>query len=96
MNENTKLITIILLLVGAFFGDKIIEVVKNNIPEVSTPDVLVSDPSIEYKDLVQPLQQQIITEKVTKMKKLSTPISNFFWRKSQGNMDLKKQVLVTL
>ena len=76
MNENTKLVAIIFLLVGSFFGEQIIEVVKNNIPEVSTPDVLISEPQIEYKNVVQPLQQQITKENVTPHDKVQ--IRDFF------------------
>ena len=76
MNENTKLVAIILLLIGTFFGDQIIGVVKNNIPEVSTPDVLISEPQIEYKNVVQPLQQQITKENVTPYDKVQ--IRDFF------------------
>ncbi|MQF98090.1 MAG: hypothetical protein FI729_00970 [SAR202 cluster bacterium] len=72
MPNTVKLILATILVVAAFFGEQIIEIVKNNVEIVNTPSVNVDEPTLEYKTLVQKVVDMDID------KKDATQISDFF------------------
>ena len=77
MTSNIKIIAIALLLIGAFFGENIVENIQNYIPLANNEKVEIPTPSIEYKTLVQGIQNTKID------KKDANQIRDFFWQLSQ-------------
>ena len=77
MTNNIKIIAIALLLIGAFFGENIVENIQNYIPLADNEKVEIPTPSIEYKTLVQGIQNTKID------KKDANQIRDFFWQLSQ-------------
>ena len=77
MTSNIKIIAIALLLIGAFFGENIVENIQNYIPLVNNEKVEIPTPSIEYKTLVQGIKNTTID------KKDANQIRDFFWQLSQ-------------
>jgi len=55
MSKNLRLILAALLVVIGLFGEKTLEILKDNIDVVNTPSVDISEPSLSYKTLVQPI-----------------------------------------
>jgi len=77
MTSNIKIIAIALLLIGAFFGENIVENIQNYIPLVNNEKVEIPTPSIEYKTLVESIKNTKID------KKDANQIRDFFWQLSQ-------------
>ena len=74
---NFKIILIACLLVGAFFGEDILGDLQNYIPSINNEKVEIPTPSIQYKTLVQGVQNTKID------KKDANQIRDFFWQLSQ-------------
>lgn len=55
------------LVAGALFGEKAIDLVKNNVEIVNDPVVSVDEPSLEYKELVKPITDLDISSDDAKM-----------------------------
>ncbi len=53
MSKYLKLSVAVLLVVGALFGEPIVEFLKDNVEIINTPSVNVDEPSLEYRTLVQ-------------------------------------------
>ena len=53
MSNTVKLILACILTVAALFGEKVVEIIKNNVEIINTPSVNVDEPTLEYKTLVQ-------------------------------------------
>ena len=72
MSKTVKLIFAMLLTVAALFGEQIVDIIKNNVEIINTPAVIVDEPTLEYKTLVQ----NIVAMNVEK--KDAIQISEFF------------------
>ena len=72
MSKAIRAVLAVILVVGAFFGEQIIEVVKNNVEIINTPSVNVPEPDLAYKTLVNPIVAINIESKDAKQ------ISDFF------------------
>lgn len=55
MSDSLRIFLALCLVVGALFGEKVIDAVKNNVEIVNDPVVSVDEPSLEYKELVKPI-----------------------------------------
>lgn len=55
MSDSLRIFLALCLVVGALFGEKVIDTVKNNVEIVNDPVVSVDEPSLEYKELVKPI-----------------------------------------
>lgn len=55
MSDSVRIVLALVLVVAALFGEKIVDVVKNNVEIVNEPTVQVNEPSLENKDLVKPI-----------------------------------------
>ena len=53
MSKKIRLILALILVGASLFGEKIIEIVKNNVEIVNVPSVNVDEPTLEYKTLVK-------------------------------------------
>ena len=72
MSNTVKLVLALVLTVAALFGEKVIDIVKNNVNVINTPSVDIPEPSLEYKTLVQKIVDLDIEEADAKQ------ISDFF------------------
>lgn len=54
MSDRIRIILALCLVVGSVFGEKIVSIVKDNV-EITVPVVMVEEPSLENKELVQPI-----------------------------------------
>ena len=72
MSNTIKLILAALLTVAAFFGEQVVEIIKNNVEIINTPSVNIDEPTLEYKTLVQKIVAVDIEEKDARQ------ISDFF------------------
>jgi len=55
MSDSLRIFLALCLVVGALFGEKVIDAVKNNVEIVNDPVVSVDEPSLEFKELVKPI-----------------------------------------
>ena len=55
MSDSVRIVLALVLVVAALFGEKIVDVVKNNVEIVNEPTVQVVEPSLQYKELVKPI-----------------------------------------
>jgi len=53
MSDSLRIILALCLVAGALFGEQAIAIVKNNVEIVHEPVVMVAEPTLEYKELVQ-------------------------------------------
>jgi len=53
MSNYLKLLLAAALVVGALFGENIVQFVKDNVEIINTPSVGLDEPSLEYKTLVE-------------------------------------------
>jgi len=67
MNDTTRIVLALVLVVAALFGEKAIEFVKNNVEIVNEPTVMVVEPSMENKELVKPIVDLDIAEDDAKL-----------------------------
>tara|TARA_B100000676_G_C18064103_1_gene839721 strand:- start:641 stop:1111 length:471 start_codon:yes stop_codon:yes gene_type:complete len=72
MSKTIRVILALCLVVAALFGEKIVEVVKNNVEIVNTPSVGIPEPDLAYRTLVNPIVAIDIDSKDAKQ------ISDFF------------------
>ena len=72
MSKIIRVTLALLLVTGALFGEKIIEIVKSNVEIVNTPSVNIPEPDLAYKTLVNPIVAIDIEAKDAKQ------ISDFF------------------
>ena len=72
MSKKIRLILALILVGASLFGEKIIEIVKNNVEIVNVPSVNVDEPTLEYKTLVKNLTNMDIE------KDHARQISDFF------------------
>tara|TARA_Y100001938_G_C7755567_1_gene266005 strand:- start:1 stop:471 length:471 start_codon:yes stop_codon:yes gene_type:complete len=72
MSNTVKLILACILTVAALFGEKVVEIIKNNVEIINTPSVNVDEPTLEYKTLVQKIVDMDVK------KEDATQISDFF------------------
>ena len=63
MSDGSRSFLALCLVVGAVFGEKIVQVVKDNVEIVTDPVVMVAEPSLENKELVQPIVDIDISDK---------------------------------
>ena len=63
MSDGIRIFLALCLVVGAVFGEKIVQVVKDNVEIVTDPVVMVAEPSLENKELVQPIVDIDISDK---------------------------------
>ena len=55
MSDSLRIILALCLVAGALFGERVVDLVKNNIEVVNEPVVSINEPALEYKELVQPI-----------------------------------------
>jgi len=75
MSKGVKIILLIVLVIGGLWGEKIVDLVKNNVEIVlpsPTPTVPIDEPSIAFKSAVLPISELYITPAD------ASQISNFF------------------
>tara|TARA_R100000008_G_C3574241_1_gene164177 strand:- start:950 stop:1420 length:471 start_codon:yes stop_codon:yes gene_type:complete len=72
MSKKIRLILALILVGASLFGEKIIEIVKNNVEIVNVPSVNVDEPTLEYKTLVKNITDMSIEKDDAKQ------ISDFF------------------
>ena len=53
MSKKIRLILALILVGVSLFGEKIVEIVKNNVEIINVPSVNVDEPTLEYKTLVK-------------------------------------------
>ena len=53
MSKTLRLVLALILTVVAIFGEKVVEIVKNNVEIINTPSVNVDEPSLQFQTLVQ-------------------------------------------
>lgn len=63
MSDGIRIFLALCLVVGAVFGEKIAQVVRDNVEIVTDPVVMVAEPSLENKELVQPIVDIDISSK---------------------------------
>ena len=72
MSKTIRVMLALCLVVAALFGEKIVEVVKNNVEIVNIPSVGIPEPDLAYRTLVNPIVAIDIDSKDAKQ------ISDFF------------------
>jgi len=72
MSKTIRLVLAAILCVFSFFGEDIIEIIKNNVEIVNVPSVNIDEPSLKYKTLVKSISSLDIEEKDAKQ------MSDFF------------------
>ena len=63
MSDSIRIVLALCLVVGALFGEKIAKVVRDNVEIINDTTVTVAEPSLEYKELVQPIVDLDISSK---------------------------------
>lgn len=72
MSENVRLTLAIIVLLVGLFGEKAVQFVKDNVEIVDGVTYSVSEPSIEYKELVKPITEIEISKEDSEL------ISSFY------------------
>ena len=72
MSENVRLTLAIIVLFVGLFGEKAVQFVKDNVEIVDGVTYSVSEPSIEYKELVKPITEIEISKEDSEL------ISSFY------------------
>lgn len=72
MSKTTKLVLAFALCFFAFFGEKIVSFIKDNVEIVNTPSIDIVEPSLSYKAVVKKIVDTDITREDAKQ------ISDFF------------------
>ena len=72
MSDNTRLTLAIALVIIGLFGEKVAQLVKDNIEIVDETVSLVNEPSLENKELVKPITEIEISKKDSEL------ISSFY------------------
>ena len=78
MSENVRLTLAIIVLLVGLFGEKAVQFVKDNVEIVDGVTYSVSEPSIEYKELVKPITEIEISKEDSEL------ISSFYLELSDG------------
>jgi hypothetical protein len=67
MSDSLRIILALCLVAGALFGERVVDLVKNNIEVVNEPVVSINEPALEYKELVKPITDLDISSDDAKM-----------------------------